>query len=202
MPGREPSIPREREMGNICRNIVASIAAIVFSQIASATPDSRASMVIGHSVYRNVSRFDAKNLLAQAREPAASATTPAQDSKGRPDQSSPANSTPPTSTTEVTRPERTVPGCALKYLAAEVEGKLKGRKWKAFRQEECGASTILVVFPSTIAPKYSGEKPDKAQTLTCADQFTANKATNGNGGMKWIEKSGGYYSECVVRLKG
>jgi hypothetical protein len=193
-------------MGNICRNIIASIGVIVFSQIASATPDSRVSMGTGRSAYRNVSQFDAKDLLAQAGQPAP-ATTPAQDSKGPPDQSSPANSTPPTSTsptstTEVTRPERTVPGCALKYLAAELEGKLKGRKWKAFRQEECGASTILVVFPSTIAPKYSGEKPDKARTLTCADQFTANKATNGNGGMKWIEKSGGYYSECVVRLKG
>jgi len=53
-----------------------------------------------------------------------------------------------------------------------------------------------------VAPKYSGEDPEKARTLTCADQFTANKATNGNGGLKWIEKSGGYYSECVVRLKG
>lgn len=191
-------------MGSICRNIVASIGVIVFSQIASATPDSRASTVIGHSADRNVSQFDAKNLLAQAAEPAKPATTPAQDSKGPPDQSSPPNSTPPTSTTttDVTRPERTVPGCALKYLAAELEGKLKGRKWKAFRQEECGASTVSVVFPSAIAPKYSGEKPDKARTLTCADQFTANKATNGNGGMKWIEKSGGYYSECVVRLKG
>ena len=189
-------------MGNICCKIFASIGVMLFSQIASATPDSRVSMVIGHSAYRNVSQFDAKNFLAQVGAPAASATTPAQDSKGPPDQSAPANSTPPTSATEVTRPERTVPGCALKYLAAELEGKLKGRKWKAFREEECGASTILVVFPSTIAPKYSGENPDKARTHTCADQFTANKATNGNGGMKWIEKSGGYYSECVVRLKG
>ena len=189
-------------MGNICWNIIASIGVIVFSQIASATPDGRVSMGIGHSVDRNVSQFDAKNFLAQAGQPAAPATSPAQDSKGPPDQSSPANPAPPTSTTEVTRPERTVPGCALKYLAAELEGKLKGRKWKAFRQEECGASTILVVFPSTIAPKYSGETPDKARTHTCADQFTANKATNGNGGMKWIERSGGYYSECVVRLKG
>ena len=38
--------------------------------------------------------------------------------------------------------------------------------------------------------------------MTCADQFTANKATNANGGLKWIEKGGGYYSECVSRLKG
>jgi hypothetical protein len=58
------------------------------------------------------------------------------------------------------------------------------------------------VFPTMIAPKYAVEKPDKARMLTCADQFTANKASSGNGGLKWIEKSGGYYSECVARLKG
>ena len=87
-------------------------------------------------------------------------------------------------------------------MAAELAGKLKGRKWKEFRQEECGTSEVMVVFPTAIAPKYSGENPDKARTLTCADQFKANKATNGNGGLKWIEKSGGYYSECVFRLKG
>jgi hypothetical protein len=87
-------------------------------------------------------------------------------------------------------------------MSAEVAGKLKGRKWKEFRQEECGASTTQAVFPSSIAPKYSGEPPDKARTHTCADQFTANKAGNANGGLKWIELSGGYYSECVSRLKG
>ena len=47
-----------------------------------------------------------------------------------------------------------------------------------------------------------GRNPDKARTLTCADQFTANKATNGNGSLKWIDKDGGYYGECVSRLKG
>ena len=87
-------------------------------------------------------------------------------------------------------------------MAAELAGKLKGRKWKEFHQQECGSSNALVVFPTAIAPKYAAEQPDKARTLTCADQFTANKATNGNGGLKWIEKSGGYYSECVIRLKG
>jgi hypothetical protein len=142
--------------------------------------------------------------LAQVGQSAAPAATPPQDSKGPPDQSSPAISSQPgsTSATEVVRAAPTVPGCALKYLAAELAGELKGRKWKEFRQEECGASTTMVVFPLAVAPKYSGEKPDKARTLTCADQFNANKATKGNGGMKWIEKSGGYYSECVVRLKG
>jgi hypothetical protein len=37
---------------------------------------------------------------------------------------------------------------------------------------------------------------------TCLDQYNANKASNGNGGTKWIEKGGGYYSECNKKLKG
>jgi hypothetical protein len=141
--------------------------------------------------------------LAQAAEPAAPATGPAVDSKAPHDQSAPAASPPnAASTGVVVRAGPTATGCGLKYLAAELAGKLKGRKWKEFRQEECGAITSQAVFPSTIAPKYSGESPDKARTLTCADQFKANKAANANDGMKWIEKGGGYYSECVSRLKG
>jgi hypothetical protein len=150
------------------------------------------------------------DLLAQAEAPAASAppaasaTTPPPDSTGPHDQSPPAISSPPNPTSKavVMKAGPTVVGCGLKYLSAELAGKLKGRKWKQFSQEECGPISTQAVFPSTIAPKYSGENPDKARTLTCADQFNANKATNANDGLKWIEKSGGYYSECVSRLKG
>ena len=36
-----------------------------------------------------------------------------------------------------------------------------------------------------------------------AKQFgQTNKANNANGGLKWIQRGGGYYSECVKRLKG
>jgi hypothetical protein len=58
------------------------------------------------------------------------------------------------------------------------------------------------IFPSAIDPKYSKESAGKARMHTCVDQYNANKATNGNGGMKWIEKGGGYYSACNKRLKG
>jgi hypothetical protein len=58
------------------------------------------------------------------------------------------------------------------------------------------------VFPSAISPKYSSESAGKARMLTCLDQYKANKANNGNGGLKWIEKGGGYYSECNKRLRG
>jgi len=58
------------------------------------------------------------------------------------------------------------------------------------------------VFPTKIDPKYSKESPGKARQKTCVDQYNANKAKNANGGMKWIEKGGGYWSECNKRLKG
>ena len=58
------------------------------------------------------------------------------------------------------------------------------------------------VFPSAVASKYSTESAGKARMHTCLDQYNANKTGNGNGGLKWIEKGGGYYSECNKRLKG
>jgi len=58
------------------------------------------------------------------------------------------------------------------------------------------------VYPSAVDPKYSKETAGKARMHTCVDQYNANKASNGNGGLKWIEKGGGYYSECNKKLKG
>jgi hypothetical protein len=57
------------------------------------------------------------------------------------------------------------------------------------------------VFPSAVDPKYSKETAGKARMHTCVDQYNANKTTNGNGGLKWIQKGGGYYSECTKKLK-
>jgi hypothetical protein len=58
------------------------------------------------------------------------------------------------------------------------------------------------VFPSAVDSKYSKESAGKARMETCLDQYRANKAGNGNGGLKWIQKGGGYWSECSKRLKG
>ncbi len=63
-------------------------------------------------------------------------------------------------------------------------------------------ATGNAVFPSAISPKYSNDSAGKARRETCLDQYRANKASNANGGLKWIEKGGGYYSECNKRLKG
>ena len=58
------------------------------------------------------------------------------------------------------------------------------------------------VFPKAVSQKYSSETAGKARMHTCVDQYNANKATNANGGLKWIQKGGGYYSECNKRLGG
>jgi hypothetical protein len=58
------------------------------------------------------------------------------------------------------------------------------------------------VFPSAMNPKYASESAGKGRMHTCVDQYNANKATGGNGGLKWIMKGGGYYSECNKKLKG
>lgn len=57
-------------------------------------------------------------------------------------------------------------------------------------------------FPSAIDPKYAKESAGKGRMHTCVDMYNANKSGTGNGGLKWIQKGGGYYSECNKRLKG
>ena len=64
------------------------------------------------------------------------------------------------------------------------------------------AAAGSAVFPSAVDPKYASESAGKGRMHTCVDQYNANKATNGNGGLKWIMKGGGYYSECNKKLKG
>jgi len=107
---------------------------------------------------------------------------------------------------------------------------LGGLKWNDFRKAQCGAEATpaaapaaapakqakkeaapaaapaagggAALFPTAVDPKYSKESAGKARMHTCVDQYNANKAANANAGLKWIQKGGGYYSECNKRLKG
>ena len=120
--------------------------------------------------------------------------------------------------------------CSAKYQAAKKGGTLGGMKWNDFRKAQCGADATPAaapaapapttaaakpaaapaapaavgnaVFPNAIDPKYAKESPGKGRMHTCVDQYNANKTTGGNGGLKWIEKGDGYYSECNKHLKG
>jgi hypothetical protein len=115
--------------------------------------------------------------------------------------------------------------CSAKYQAAKTSGSLGGQSWNDFRKTQCGANAAAApvattlaatpaaapaaprasgnaVFPTAVSPKHTNESAGKARMHTCLDQYNANKATNANGGLKWIQKGGGYYSECNKQLKG
>ncbi len=142
--------------------------------------------------------------LAQAQAPAPAAGAPAAtpEPAAKDAAAKPSTDKPSTETAPAKKSALSIPACSVRYLEGKVAGKLKGVKWIDFRRDECGAKDTTAVFPTEIAPKYSDEKDlEKARTLTCADQFKANKATDANGGLKWVEKDGGYYGECVMRLK-
>jgi hypothetical protein len=121
--------------------------------------------------------------------------------------------------------------CSALYKADQTAGKLNGLTWNAYRKEKCGpqatttttpdtkpttttkepaaatkakpATTTATnaVFPTALSAKYSKETPAKQRMHTCLDQYKANKANNANGGLVWIQKGGGYYSECNKHLK-
>jgi hypothetical protein len=64
------------------------------------------------------------------------------------------------------------------------------------------AAAGAAVFPSAVSSKYSSESAGKARMHTCLDQYNANKTGEGNAGLHWIQKGGGYYSQCNAKLKG
>ncbi len=121
----------------------------------------------------------------------------------------------------------TMTECSAKYKEAKANNTLNGMKWNDFRKAQCGSEASATpaaapaaapapapaaapapvaignaVFPHAVDPKYSKDSPGKARRETCLDQYHANKAGNGNGGLKWIQKGGGYYSQCNAKLKG
>jgi len=122
----------------------------------------------------------------------------------------------------------TMAECSTKYQAAKTANTLKGQKWNDFRKAECGAAASDddsvpapseanytkepakpttaapkgVTFPSAISPKYASETPGKGRMHTCLDQYYALKDANALGGLKWIQKGGGFYSLCNAKLKG
>lgn len=124
----------------------------------------------------------------------------------------------------------TMQECSAKYNAAKAANTLGGASWNDFRKTQCGDGAAPaaapaapaaaapaapkaqptaklppapagVVFPRSIDKKYAAEKPSKQRMNTCLDQYNANKANGGNGELKWIQKGGGYYSQCNARMK-
>jgi hypothetical protein len=117
--------------------------------------------------------------------------------------------------------------CSAKYQAAKAGNTLNGMKWNDFRKSQCGAGasdddtvpapdeanytrdpetpTVTaprgVKFPTAISKKFTGETPAKGRMHTCLETYYANKDANTLGGLKWIQKGGGFYSLCNAKLK-
>ena len=112
----------------------------------------------------------------------------------------------------------TMSECSAKYKGAKSAGTLNGATWNDFRKSQCDLapaqraksaaasdSTVVAsnaIFPSAVDSKYSNEKSGRARRKTCLDQYKANEASNANGGLKWLQRGGGYYSQCTKKLKG
>jgi hypothetical protein len=125
----------------------------------------------------------------------------------------------------------TMRACSAAYKNAQKSGTLGGMSWQAFRKTRCGPTAATgappapgtgppagpasglapggsaylpggrAVFPTAVSPEYSHETPAKARRQTCLDQYRVNKPGNLNGGLIWVQKGGGYYSECNKRLR-
>lgn len=118
--------------------------------------------------------------------------------------------------------------CHRAFNAAKRAGTLNGQQYVDFKQSHCNgpdaaaqssssapaeagksssaasaapAASGDAVFPARISPEFASLTPGKARMQTCLAQYNANKSTGGNGGLRWIQKGGGYYSECNTRLK-
>jgi hypothetical protein len=94
------------------------------------------------------------------------------------------------------------PSPAAAAATAPKTAEAKPKKSEAASAAAPAAASGPAVFPKAVDPKYSKETEGKARMHTCVDQYNANKASNANGGLKWIQKGGGYYSECTKKLKG
>ncbi|MFT4277401.1 MAG: hypothetical protein QM576_13695 [Rhodopseudomonas sp.] len=92
-----------------------------------------------------------------------------------------------------------------KPAATTSEAKSDAKPEKKSKANSAAAPAVPqgpAVYPTAVDPKFAQEKPSLARLHTCAQQWKANKAANTTGSLRWIQKGGGYWSECNKRLKG
>lgn len=117
--------------------------------------------------------------------------------------------------------------CHKEFQDAKKNGTLHGQSFADFKTQHCSetkttssntssipstsskpASPVKsflsggAVFPTRIDPEFSSLSAGKARQKTCLKQYHLNKENGKNGELKWIQRGGGYYSQCNTRLKG
>lgn len=123
----------------------------------------------------------------------------------------------------------TLKECSTLYQAAKKDGTLGDATWSRFRASRCGgaspspaaapaanqqavanapkaasaapAPAIEALLPSVIDPKFAAEKPSLQRLHTCSLAYRAAKKDGKLAGLRWIQKGGGFYSQCVAKLK-
>ena len=122
--------------------------------------------------------------------------------------------------------DATMKTCGEKWQAAKASGTTGGTTWPKFladcrgslsaapeKAERPAAKPVsdppaggkavgTIIFPQNVAAKFADLRPAQARQKTCSEQYQANKASGGNGGLNWLEKGGGYWSLCNKKLKG
>jgi hypothetical protein len=129
---------------------------------------------------------------------------------------------------EASAQDGSMKACGEKWQAAKAANATNGATWPKFlsecraamaapKAEPAAAVAAAVVapvakvdakpaatpvFPSAVPTKFAELRPAQARQKTCSEQYQANKASNGNAGLRWLEKGGGYWSLCNRKLKG
>jgi hypothetical protein len=132
----------------------------------------------------------------QFRKAECSATANPLQTGGAAPAATPAAATAPAAPAAAPAPKAAAPAAAAAAPAPKAAA--------AAKPAASAAVSSTAVFPNAIDPKYAKETAAKQRMQTCLDQYKANKtpAMDNNGGLKWIQKGGGYYSECNKKLKG
>jgi hypothetical protein len=138
-------------------------------------------------------------LLAQTAAPAAPAAPPSAATTATP--ATPPTAPAPVKTKKSKKAKKAAAEAASAASPASTAPTAPTAPAAAATAPASPAAAGAAVFPSAVSPKYATQKAGDARMHTCLDQYHANKAANGNGGLKWIQKGGGYYSECSKKLK-
>jgi hypothetical protein len=87
--------------------------------------------------------------------------------------------------------------------AAPKEAKKEAAKKEAAKEAAAPAAPSgPAVYPNAVDPKYSKETAGKARMHTCVESVQRQQGHQRQWRQKWIQKGGGYYSECSKKLKG
>lgn len=142
-----------------------------------------------HAAFQSAKKGGTLNGQSYKAFKAASCGTETPDAT--PEAAAPASAaTAPTTTVPVTTGKANPPDSSVAGTKAPIESKT------------VPVTSGNVVFPTAISSQFSSLTPGKARMKTCVAQYNANKATGKNGNLKWIQKGGGYWSQCNSRLKG